>query len=221
MPLDLAAAAAAGGAGGAGGMISPPVDSSLQGYTGGGGPNPVNPMEASGGGRDSSLQGSLSSGMGLVQMAVGLNQLRKAKRLPFPSYKGAMAPYAGMKSMYQDQASQGLGSEQMGLMRNRMNTQQSQLLRRTQESSPQASMLFGRTAAMDRVSGEAALSKQNIDYKQSMVGGLERMNTAMSNILQKDISAQRDYRITAERAAGAAIKAGSENIARGITGSDK
>lgn len=175
---------------------------------------------SSGGGEESSqknnLPGYTSAGMGLVQMAVGISQLRKANRLPFPGYLATKGPYAEMKSIYQNNMKQGIGSEQRGIMRMENNRNQAQQMNAVAQTSPQASAVFGRTAAINRTSGEARIAQADITEKQLAMSGVERMNQAMSTITQKDISAQRDYRITAERAAGAAIKAGSENIARSV-----
>lgn len=178
----------------------------------------IKPSSISGGGESekNNLPGYTSAGMGLVQMAVGISQLRKANRLPFPGYLATKGPYAEMKSIYQNNMKQGIGSEQRGIMRMENNRNQAQQMNAVAQTSPQASAVFGRTAAINRTSGEARIAQADITEKQLAMSGVERMNQAMSTITQKDISAQRDYRITAERAAGAAIKAGSENIARSV-----
>ncbi len=154
--------------------------------------------------------------MGLVQMAIGLSQLRKANRLPFPGYLAAKGPYAEMKSIYENNMRQGIGSEQRGMMRMENSRAQAQQMNAVSQSSPQASALLGRTAAINRTSGEARILQADLAEKQNAMSGVERMNQAMSLITQKDISAKRDFRLTAERAAGAAIKRGSENIANSI-----
>jgi hypothetical protein len=169
-----------------------------------------------GGGGGGALPGLVSSGMGLVQMAIGLSQLRKANRLPFPGYLAAKGPYAEMKSIYENNMRQGIGSEQRGMMRMENSRAQAQQMNAVSQSSPQASALLGRTAAINRTSGEARILQADLAEKQNAMSGVERMNQAMSLITQKDISAKRDFRLTAERAAGAAIKRGSENIANSI-----
>jgi hypothetical protein len=169
-----------------------------------------------GSGGGSGLAGSVSAGMGLVQMAIGISQLRKANRLPFPGYLATKAPYAEMKSIYQNNMQQGIGSEQRGIMRMENNRAQAQRMNAVAQGSPQASAFFGRTAAIDRTTGEARIAQADIAEKQLAMSGVERMNQAMSLITQKDIKATRDFRTYAEKAAGAAIKRGSENIAASV-----
>lgn len=177
------------------------------------------PRSSGDGGSDkNNLPGYASAGMGIVQMAVGMAQLQKANRLPFPGYLATKGPYAEMKSIYQNNMKQGIGSEQRGIMRMENNRNQAQQMNAVAQTSPQASAVFGRTAAINRTSGESRIAQADISEKQLAMSGVERMNQAMSTITQKDISAQRDYRITAEKAAGAAIKTGSENIAKSIAG---
>jgi len=168
------------------------------------------------GGGGGALPGLVSSGMGLVQLAIGMSQLRKANRLPFPGYLAAKAPYAEMKSIYQTNMDQGIGSEQRGLMRMENNRGIAQRMNAASQVSPQASALLGRTAAIDRTSGEARILQADLAEKERAMTGVERMNRAMSLITQKDISASREFRLIAEKAAGAAIKRGSENIAASV-----
>lgn len=175
-----------------------------------------NASGGSGGGSGSGLAGSISAGMGLVQLAIGISQLRKANRLPFPGYLATKGPYAEMKSIYQTNMEQGIGSEQRGIMRMENNRGIAQRMNAVSQTTPQASALLGRTAAIDRTSGEARILQADLAEKQLAMSGVERMNQAMSMITQKDISASREYRLIAERAAGAAIKRGSENIANSI-----
>jgi hypothetical protein len=151
--------------------------------------------------------------MGALQMAVGFAQLRRAKRLPFPGYMATKGPLAEMKSLYQSQMNEGIGSEQSGIMRMAGAQTMGQQMNAVAQNASQSSQLFGRTAALNRTGNEARIANANFEAKQSAMSGVERMNTAMTAIEQKDIAAARDYRLTAERAAGAAIKRGSENIA--------
>jgi hypothetical protein len=169
-----------------------------------------------GSGGGSGLAGSVSAGMGLLQMAIGISQLRKANRLPFPGYLATKGPYAEMKSIYQNNMQQGIGSEQRGIMRMENNRAQAQRMNAVAQGSPQASAFFGRTAAIDRTTGEARITQADVAEKQLAMSGVERMNRAMSLITQKDIKASRDFRTYAEKAAGAAIKRGSENIAASV-----
>ncbi len=178
---------------------------SVAGTTSGVGGSPVTTV--------GNVGGSSASGMGALQMAVGFAELRRAKRLPFPGYMAAAAPLAAMKSIYQNQMTQGIGSEQRANLRmqgNRINAQQ---MNAVAGNTAQSSQLLGRTASLNRTSAELRLAQAEIEAKQNAMAGVERMNNAMSAIKQRDIAAQRDYRILAEKSAGAAIKRGSENIA--------
>lgn len=159
------------------------------------------------------VAGASSAVMGALQMAVGFAQLRKAKRLPFPGYMAAKGPLAEMKSIYQNQMREGIGSEQRGIMRMRGAQTMNQQMNAVGQNAAQSSQLLGRTASLNRGASEARIVQLDTDVKQNAMTGVERMNNAMSALQQKDISAQRDYRIRAEQAAGAGIKRGSENIA--------
>jgi hypothetical protein len=173
-----------------------------------------------GGGGDSvnKIAGGASAGMGLVQMAVGMYQLNKANKLPFPSYQKTKGPFAEMKSIYQGQMRQGIGSEQRGNMGMQNAQLQAQQMNAVSQSSPQASAVFGRTAALDRTKGTMQIAQADQSAKIDAMSGVERMNNALTAIEQKDIAAARDFRIRAEQAAGQAIARGSENIAKNIAG---
>ena len=108
---------------------------------------------------------------------------------------------------------EGIGSEQRGTMRMQGAQTMNQQMNAVGQNSAQSSQLFGRTASLNRGATESRIVQLDTDVKQNAMTGVERMNNAMSALQQKDISAQRDYRITAEQAAGAGIKRGSENIA--------
>jgi hypothetical protein len=214
MPFDPSIIAGAAG----GGTGTPPVDSSLKGYTGTSGlGSTADPSDQAAGSFNVS-PGALSAGMGLVQMAVGLSQLRRAKRLPFPGYLASKGPLAEMKSLYQSQMKEGIGSQQRGIMRMQGAQQMGQQMNAISQNAAQGSQLLGRTAALNRTGTEARIASADLESKQSSMSGMERMNRAMTAIEQKDIAAKREYRMTAERAAGQAIKRGSENIAEFASG---
>ena len=212
MPVDPSILAGAAG----GGTGTPPVDSSLQGYTGQmpmAGDSPAAPTDQGGGSGGQKLAGGLGAGMGLIQMAVGMSQLRKARRLPFPGYMASKGPLAQMKTLYQSQMREGIGSEQRGIMRMQGAQTNAQQMNAVSQNAAQGSQLLSRTAGLNRTSAEMRIAQADIAAKQSAMTGVERMNNAMTAIEQKDIAASRDYRIKAEQAAGYAIKRGSENIA--------
>jgi hypothetical protein len=162
------------------------------------------------------IAGGASAVMGLTQMAIGMAQLRKARRLPFPGYMATKGPLAEMKTLYQKQMTEGIGSEQRGNMRMQGAQTNAQQMNAVSQNSAQSSQLLGRTAGLNRTSSEMRIAQADTSAKQNAMSGVERMNVAMTAIEQKDIAASRDYRIRAEQAAGAAIKRGSENIASNL-----
>jgi hypothetical protein len=171
-----------------------------------------------GGSQKNNVPGYASAGMGLVQMAVGMYQLNKANKLPFPNYQKTKGPYSEMKSIYQTNMRQGIGSEQRGNLMMQNAQSQAQQANAISQSSPQASAVFGRTAAMNRTGGIMQIAQADQNAKLDAMSGVERMNNALTAIEQKDIAAARDYRLTAEKAAGQAIARGSENIAKNLAG---
>lgn len=171
---------------------------------------------SSGGSDVNYVAGYGSAGMGLLQMAVGMSQLRRANRLPFPGYLATKGPYAEMATLYDRNIRMGIGSEQRGIMQTQNDIRMAQQLNAIAQGSPQASAAFGRTAALNRTGGTMQIAQADYSARQAAMTGKERMNAAMSLILQKDIKASRDYRIQAEQAAGAAIARGSENIAESL-----
>ena len=209
MPVDPSMIA--GAVGGAGGATAGTVDpSAAAGASKGTMPSGG---QSQSGGSFNAAPGAISAGMGALQMAVGYAQLRKAKRLPFPGYLATKGPLAQMKSLYESQMRQGIGSEQRGIMRMQGAQTNAQQMNAISQNSAQGSQLLGRTAALNRTGTEAKIADADYQARQSSMSGVERMNAAMTAIEQKDIAAKRDYRLMAERAAGAAIKRGSENIA--------
>lgn len=162
------------------------------------------------------VAGGASAAMGLTQMAIGMAQLRKANRLPFPGYLATKGPYAEMATLYDRNIRMGIGSEQRGIMQTQNDLRMAQQLNALAQGSPQSAMAFGRTAALNRTGGAMQVAQADYAARQAAMSGKERMNAAMSLIVQKDIKASRDYRIDAEQAAGAAIARGSENIAESL-----
>ncbi len=155
-----------------------------------------------------------AGGLGLVQMAVGLNQLKKAKRLPFPSYREAARPLETLEDIYARQYQMGIGSEMEGIMRSNAATQFSQAMRNVSERSPQASQFVSRTAGLSGLQAEQGIVQADIQAKQQALTGLERIRAGLTSLGLKDISEQRAYKILAQKAAGGAIETATENLAK-------
>lgn len=156
-----------------------------------------------------------AAGLGLIQMAIGLNQAKKARRLPFPSYRGAQRPLLETRQLYRNMYETGLGSERESIMRAELASQRAGATRRISESSPQASAYMRGMSGLSGVKGEQMITQSDIQAKQMGLTGIERMNAALTSIEQAQIEADRQYKLLAQKAAGEAIKAGTENIARG------
>ena len=155
-----------------------------------------------------------AGGLGLVQMAVGLNQLKKAKRLPFPSYREAAKPLETLEDIYARQYQMGIGSEMEGIMRSNAATQFSQAMRNVSERSPQASQFVSRTAGLSGLQAEQGIVQADIQAKQQALTGLERIRAGLTSLGLKDISEQREYKLLAQKAAGETIKTATENLAK-------
>lgn len=157
---------------------------------------------------------------GSIQMIVGLNQLRKAKRLPFPDYTSGMQYANENMEMYRKQYQQGLGEDELGGIRKESSSQTAKTLRNLAETAPQfAGQAASRIAAVDRLTLEAGLGRMNESVKREALSGMARSAAEISEIQQRQVSAQRAYKIMAQEAAGAAIARGSENLVQGIQAS--
>lgn len=156
-----------------------------------------------------------AAGLGLIQMAVGLNQAKKARRLPFPSYRAAQRPLLETKQLYRNVYETGLGSEREAIMRSELASQRAGATRRISESSPQGSAYLRGMSGLSGVRGEQMITQSDIQAKQMGLTGIERMNAALTSIEQAQIEADRQYKLLAQQAAGQAIKSGTENIAKG------
>lgn len=162
------------------------------------------------------MVGGIGSGvMGLTQLAVGLNQLGKARRLPFPSFMEAAGPLQANRQLYQQMYQTGLGSERENMMRTNMALQRAQAMNAISERSPQASAYMTRVAGLSNIQGEEAIAQADIRARQQALYGIENANAALTSLGLKQIESEREYKLMAQRAAGAAIKSGTENIARG------
>lgn len=159
--------------------------------------------------------GATAAGMGLVQLAVGLNQARKAKRLPFPSFRQAAAPLVESRNLYQQMYERGLGTERENIYRSNLAAQQASAMRNISQGSPQASQFAGRVASLSNIQAEQGITQADIQARQGALAGMERVNSALSALGLRQIASEREYRMLAEQAAGQAIKTGTENIARG------
>ena len=154
---------------------------------------------------------------GGVQMLVGMNQLSKARKLPFPDYTSGMQYANENMEMYRRQYKRGLGDDTLGGVRKEKSAQTAKTLRSLAETAPQFSgQATSRVTALDRMSTEANLSNMNESVKRNAMSGLSRAAADKTEILQRQVTAQRDYRMMAEEAAGSAIATGSENLAQGI-----
>jgi len=154
---------------------------------------------------------------GSIQMIVGLNQLRKAKKLPFPDYTSGMQYANENMEMYRKQYQQGLGNDTLGGVRKETASQTAKTLQSLSETSPQfAGQAASRMGALDRMSTEVNLSKLDEGARRGALGGMTRAAGEISSIQQRQVTAQRQYKMMAEKAAGQAIARGSENLVQGI-----
>jgi hypothetical protein len=152
---------------------------------------------------------------GIVQMAVGLNQAKKAKKLPFPQYTEGMKYALQSQQMAKENMQRGLGSERIAGMNQALDTQNALAYRNISENSPQGASYFGRVAAMDRNTGQQNIVGQDLAYRTQQQDRFTQANSALTAIQQRSIEAQRSYKIMAQQAAGEAIKRGSENFMKG------
>jgi hypothetical protein len=171
-----------------------------------------------GGGGTSFGGGPLGMAMGITQMAVGLNQARKAKKLPFPQYTEGMKYALQSQQMAKENMQRGLGSERIAGMNQALDTQNALAYRNIAENSPQGASYFGRVAAMDRNTGQQNIVGQDLAYRTQQQDRFTQANSALTAIQQRSIEAQRSYKIMAQQAAGATIKQGSENFIKGAEG---
>lgn len=154
---------------------------------------------------------------GAIQMIVGLNQLRKARKLPFPDYTSGMQYANENMEMYRKQYQQGLGEDELGGIRKETASQTAKTLRNLSETTPQfAGQAASRMGALDRLSTEASLGRMNESVKQNALSGMARSAGEISEIQQRQVGAQRAYKMMAQQAAGQAIARGSENLVQGI-----
>ena len=98
---------------------------------GGGGGISLNPLKTAG-----QAAGAIA---GSVQMIVGLNQLRKAKKLPFPDYSSGMRYANENMEMYRRQYQEGLGDNVLGGVRKETSAATAKTLRSLAETAPQFS----------------------------------------------------------------------------------
>lgn len=179
----------------------------MVGGSGGGGG--MNPLKVVG-----QAAGAIGGG---VQMLVGYNQLRKAKKLPFPDYTSGMQYANENMEMYRKQYQQGLGDDMLGGVRKETAAQTAKTLRSLSETAPQfAGQAASRMGALDRMSTEVNLSKMDESYRRDAIAGMTRSASEISTIQQRDVTAKRQYKMMAQQAAGEAIARGSENLVQGI-----
>jgi hypothetical protein len=152
---------------------------------------------------------------GVVQLATGLSQLRKANRLPFPDYREGSQYAMDTKRLYEENFKTGLGQEKMDMMRQNVGAQNIQTYRSIAENAPQLAGAYGRVGAFNQIANEKAIAQMNQSFKESQLAGLTRANAELSTIERRAVAAERQYKMQAEQAAGAAIKTGSENLMRG------
>lgn len=154
---------------------------------------------------------------GGIQMAQGMNQARKARKLPFPDYTEGLQYLRENQNIFQENFKTGLGQTTMESMRTATAAQTAKTMRSLAETSPQfGGQVSSRITSMDRIKTEGVLASMDQQYRQAQLNGIARTASEIANIRVRGIQAQRDYRIMAETAAGEAIKQGSENLVAGI-----
>jgi|APGre2960657373_1045057.scaffolds.fasta_scaffold02569_2 hypothetical protein len=154
---------------------------------------------------------------GGIQMAKGMNQARKAKKLPFPDYTEGLQYLQENQNMYRDNFKTGLGQTTMEGMRTATAAQTAKTMRSLTETSPQfGGQVSSRIASMDRIKTEGIIANMDQQYRQNQLSNMARTASEISSVKMRSVQAQRDYRIMAETAAGEAIKQGSENLVMGI-----
>lgn len=154
---------------------------------------------------------------GGIQVAKGMNQARKARKLPFPDYTEGLQYLRENQNMYRDNFKTGLGQTTMEAMRTATAAQTAKTMRSLTETSPQfGGQVSSRLASMDRIKTEGVLANMDQQYRQMQLNSIARTASEISSIKMRSVQAQRDYRIMAEEAAGEAIKQGSENLVMGI-----
>jgi hypothetical protein len=158
------------------------------------------------------IGGSVAAAGGIIQLATGLSQLRKANQLPFPDYKSGMQYATDTNRLYKENFQRGLGQERMDIMRQNIAAQSVANYRNISQNAPQLAGFGGRIMALDKMNAENTIAGLDTAYRESQVPGLARSNAQISGILRTDVEAKRNYKLMAEQAAGAAIKQGSENI---------
>jgi hypothetical protein len=179
------------------------------GSSGGGGGMSLNPLKMAG-----QAAGAIG---GAVQMAVGYYQLAKAKKLPFPNYTDGMQYANENMDMYRRQYREGVGQNTLGGIRKETTANTAKTMRSLAETTPQfAGQEASRMGALDRMSTEATLSKMDNNVRQGSLGGMSRAAASISEIQQRQVKAERDYKMEAQQAAGNAIATGSENLVQGI-----
>lgn len=161
------------------------------------------------------IGGATAAVGGIVQLATGISQLRKANRLPFPDYREGMQYAMDSKRLYQENFKTGLGQERMDQMRRNVGAQNIQTYRSVAENAPQLAGAYGRVGALNQIQNERALAQMDQSFRESQLSGLARANAEISTIERRAVAAQRQYKMQAEQAAGAAIKTGSENLMKG------
>jgi hypothetical protein len=161
------------------------------------------------------IGGAAATAGGVIQLATGLSQLRKANKLPFPDYREGMQYAMDTKRLYQENFKTGIGQEKMDEMRRNVGAQNIQTYRSIAENAPQMASAYGRVGALNQIANERGIAQMNQSFKESQLSGLARANAEISTIERRAAAAQRQYKMQAEQAAGAAIKTGSENLMKG------
>jgi hypothetical protein len=153
---------------------------------------------------------------GAIQMGVGMYQLSQAKKLPFPNYTDGMQYANENMEMYRRNYQTGIGQTNMDAIRKETSAQTAKTLRGLSESTPQfGGQVASRIGALDRITTESNLSSMDREFRVNQMSGMARAAGEISTIKRRQISAEREYKMMAEQAAGAAIKQGSENLAQG------
>jgi len=151
--------------------------------------------------------------LGGIELVGGYRNLKKANRMPDPSFMSGAGELQQQKARYGRLYDTGISTGQEDLMREKFRSNITGLQQKFRETARQGSSVFSRLAGLNVNEGERAIMEADIQQRNMGLRGLGSTAESLTNIAMRDIGTAKDDKRTAIRTAGGAIAKGYEGVA--------
>jgi len=154
--------------------------------------------------------------LGGIELVGGYRNLKKANRMPDPSFMSGAGELQQQKARYGRLYDTGISTGQEDLMREKFRSNITGLQQKFRETARQGSTVFSRLAGLNVNEGERAIMEADIQQRNMGLRGLGSTAESLTNIAMRDIGTAKEDKRNAIQAAGRSIASGYGNLASSV-----